>query len=225
MQRRFRLAVIVVALGLLPLGAGALEPKEEATIRAKLASGSTITGQLTAVSVEGDEPTWTVKVTYTTKVMDKDVKTKLDDLAKQYQTALQRRDKNGVQRITGEIQKAQPTLYKNEDTPFEFNCKGDKNLKIRRLELPPKTDDAGKTVAYTPGEKLKLRGEGADANLPGFAATAKNLETDLYVKVTIDRSKIKPAKKDEAKDETLPCTMIMIVPAPKDPMDKGKKTN
>src|SRR5262249_5207393 len=138
------------------------------------------------------------------------------DLLKRYNQALQSKNKGNIQSLGPQVQKAQAAMYVAKDNPIDLEFTGDKNLKIRRQELPPKEVN-GKPVLYTLAEKQQLRGSGADAALPGYSATVKDLETDQYVKVYLDKSKSRTTGKKESDKDGHPITMIIIVPAPAQP--------
>src|SRR5262249_43007904 len=199
----------------------------------RLLAGTSIMGKLTAIDADGDVKKFTVQVSNTTREIDKDAQKKYDDVYKRYMTAYQKRDTKTVQKLGPELQQAQKALYVTKDNPIEFQFVGDKEIKVRRMQLPPKEVD-GKKVPYTPKEQAELKGSGDDAKLIGYAATLKDLETDGYVRVYLDKSKKTAPKKDTEKSESdkkdadksakgkdksaadsdTPITMIIMVPKP-----------
>lgn len=216
MRRYIRLAVLVPALAALP--ALAADSKADEVFKTRLLAGKTITGKLSAVAVDGDVKKFTVQVPNPSQDIDPAGQKKYEDVYKQYMTAVQKRDKNAP-KLLPELQKAKAAMYIAKDNPIEFEFAGDKGIKVRRQELPPKEVN-GKKVPYTLVEQQQQRGTGADAALPGFAATLKDLETDLYVRVYLDKLKARATttKKDDkdAKSDGYPISMIIIVPKPPD---------
>ncbi len=88
----------------------------------------------------------------------------------------------------------------------DFDLETTESVKVRRLELPMEFDDKGNPKQYTAEEKRKLKGEGADARLPGYQATFEDVKMGQTVKLTLVRPK-KPAarpadKKDADKKDT-----------------------
>jgi hypothetical protein len=214
-QHYFRLAAIVPALAVLPTLAA--DAKSDEALKARLLAGTTITGKLSAVDADGDVKKFTVQYPNSTQEVDPKGQQAYQDLLKRYNQAVQSKNKGNIQSLGPQVQKAQAAMYVTKDNPIDFDFTGDKNLKIRKQELPPKEVN-GKPVPYTLAEKQQLRGSGADAALPGYAATVKDLQTDQYVKVYLDKAKSKASagKKDADKDAH-PITMIIIVPAPAQP--------
>jgi hypothetical protein len=193
----------------------AADAKSDDALKARLLGGSTITGKLSAVDVDGDVKKFTVQYPNATQEVDPKGQQAYQDLLNRYNQALKSKNKQNIQNLGQQLQKAQANVYVSKENPIDFDFVGDKNIKVRKQELPPKEVN-GKPVPYTLAEKQELRGRGADAALPGYAATLKDLETDQYVKVYLDKLKAKASagKKDS---DGYPITMIIIVPKPDAP--------
>jgi hypothetical protein len=205
MQRLFRLAVLMPCLlVILPVWAADTvinpdKPSEDPKVRAKLLQADYLQGKLTSIEGEGEEKNFVLEVAHKVKGVNKEVEQKLLDLNKQFQAAVSAKDANRVRQLTTDIQALQAKYYEMKDVPYEFALKSDKSLVVRRTKLQPKESDDGKPVKYTEEEIKKLKGD--DPKVPGYAAEFKDLDKDIYVKVYIDKSKIKPAPKDKKKDE------------------------
>jgi hypothetical protein len=68
--------------------------------------------------------------------------------------------------------------------------------KVRKLTLPPRTDDKGKPMPYTDEEKKQLKGK--DTNLTGYEAALSDLTPNDMIKITFAKPK---APEKDAKDK------------------------
>jgi hypothetical protein len=223
MHRLYRLAVVypVLVLGLPLLAADPVntdKPQDDPKLRSKILQFEFMHGKLKEIDGDGDEKTFLLEVPYKTKVMNPKVAAKIEDLKKQYQKA----DKNQAKTILQNLSDENEILYEMKEVPFEFSLKSSKDLIVRRLHLQ-REDQDGKPITYTAEEREKLKGD--NPKLPGYGATVKDLEKDGWVRVYLDRGKVRlPSTTAKGKDETVhyPVTMFVIVPAP-DPSKDGLK--
>lgn len=192
---------------------------EVAKYKAKVLSGPFILGKLTALDVDKDEKSFTVQVPFQIRTPNAEGQKKYTDVYQQYAAAYRAGNAGEVQRLYAALVEAYKGAFDVEDRPIDIELLGTSKLVVRRLNLPPKEPgDDGKPVRYTAKEVAELKG---DAKLVGYKATLKDLETDQYVRVYIDKSKLKPPAK-KAKDAAppeeepgyYPVTMIVIVPEP-----------
>jgi len=192
---------------------------EVAKYKAKLLNSPYFLGKLTALDVEKDEKSFTVQAPYQIRTPNADGQKKYNEVYQQYGAAYRAGNAAEVQRLYAALAEAYQAAFDVEDRPIEFELLGTSKLVVRRLTLPPKEPgDDGKPARYTAKEMAELKG---DPKLIGYKATLKDLETDQYVRIYIDKSKLKaPAKKDKDKDAApeepsyYPVTMIVIVPEP-----------
>jgi hypothetical protein len=161
------------------------KPDDPAAMKAKYLAGTTVTGKCTKADGEADPKKVTVQVSYQTKVVDDTQKKALDDATKNYQTAVQQKNKGNIQKFGQQVQQAQAKLYKNDTQTLDLDFVCDKGVTVRRNAAPPKN-----------------------------TATFKDLDGgDVYVKVTLDRVKGSKLKKDEL-EAGYPISEILIVPNP-----------
>jgi hypothetical protein len=192
---------------------------EMAKYKAKLLSGQYIPGKLTALDVDKDEKSFTVQVPYQIRTPNAEGQKKYNEVYQQYAAAYRAGNAGEVQRLYAALAEAYQAAFDVEDKPIDFELLGTSKLVVRRLTLPPKEPgDDGRPARYTAKELAELKG---DAKLIGYKATLKDLETDQYVRVYIDKSKLKAPAKSKDKDAPppeepsyYPITMIVIVPEP-----------
>src|SRR5262249_45079671 len=159
-----RLVLLIPAILLLPAVMAAPGDANEAQIRAKLLAGTSLMGKLSAIDADGEVKKFTVQVSNTSKELDPAAKKNYDDVHKRNMTAYQKRNTKEVQKLAPQLQQAKANIYITKDNPIEFQCSGDKDIKVRRQQLPPKEVD-GKKVPYTQTELQQLKGTGEDAKL------------------------------------------------------------
>jgi hypothetical protein len=207
----------------------------EAKYRAKLVGARFFYGKLTAIDAEGDEKKFTVTVPFKNKTVNAEGMKKYNEVLQRYRAAYIRRDAAQVQQIYPELTEAYNGAYDVTESDLEFLLVAGKDLMVRKPTLPPKEPgDDGITRPYTAKELAALKGSPI---LPGWTATAKELEQDGYVAVYIDRAKYKPAPMKTAKDKAkekektetdkdepvlYPINMLVILPPPDDGNPFGK---
>ena len=80
-------------------------------------------------------------------------------------------------------------LFKEVHEYKDVNVELDSKVKYRTSFLPSAFDDMGNIKKYTDAEKKELKGEGADAKLPGYKAGSDAVKTGAQVTVTLAKSK------------------------------------
>jgi hypothetical protein len=132
--------------------------------------------------------------------------------------------------LTGGVPPGYKLVSKIRDV--EFQTIPDDTVKVRTMFLPEQFDDKGEIKKYTAEEKRKLKGEGADAKLPGYLSSLEKLEIGQGLKVTLVKRR-RPAKKTTsekteapAKEKEDPAPKEKTEPALKEkgpPEDDGEK--
>jgi len=89
---------------------------------------------------------------------------------------------------------AQQMKNNKNNTPNDVSLELTPDVVVRRIHLPPKKDEKGRTIAYTEKEKKELKG---DSNLKGYNAELSDLKAGQTV--TLHIVKLKGAKGDDAK--------------------------
>jgi hypothetical protein len=69
---------------------------------------------------------------------------------------------------------------------FDFDVEVTDDVKVRQMKLPPKTDENGKKVPYTPDELVKLKGT---LPLAGYEAAIGDLKSGQLVRLHLVRVK------------------------------------
>lgn len=91
---------------------------------------------------------------------------------------------------------------------------------VRTKTLPPKYDDKGRRVNYTPKELEQLR---QPPGVPGYAATVADLRPGTIAEVWVVRDKSIPAAKVTEDDLRVKYVLILSNnPLPLEPLPKGK---
>lgn len=161
---------------------------------AKMTKAGQVIGTVTSVGVSNK--TLRLKVTQTTRKLD----------AGQYRAMLQakqemaraRFQRNPQQRARQLLQaqrkyaQAQARLYKVETKSQDVDLDAVDDVKVRLNEPPAQFDDKGNIVKLTKAQKAKLRREGPDPKLPGFAGSFSDLKEGQIVKVQLVRKKGRP---------------------------------
>lgn len=199
--------------------------------KAKLMASPWFAAKLTAINVEGEEKRFTVEVPYQTRTLNAEKAKVYQEIVTRYQDAYRRNDQNAVKQLYAEAYEAYIASFDVTDLPITYELKADKTFEVRKQALPPKEPgDDGRVRPYTPKELAELKG---NAKLPGYAATLKDLDTDVMVAVYLDKAKMKPAPRPLAKakdketaepppesDGTLPVLTLVILP-PRDAATGG----
>jgi hypothetical protein len=122
------------------------------------------------------------------------------------QTAILKRDANGIANANNAIAQHQARLYSIETKKVDIQVTTVEDLKVRLARPPVQFDEKGKVKKYTKKELDDLKGP--DTKLPGYMAEFSDLHADQIVEVYLkkkDASKgAKPTgKKDKDADTDL----------------------
>jgi len=194
----------------------------EARFKAKIMASPWFAAKLTAINVEGDEKRFTVEVPFQHRTLNAEKAKVYQEIVGRYQDAFRRNDQNAVKQLYAEAYEAYIASFDVEDAPITYELKADKTFEVRKSALPPKEPgDDGRIRPYSAKELTELKG---NARLPGYAATLKELDTDIMVAVYLDKAKMRPAPRPLAKakdkepepapeaDPALPVLTLVILP-------------
>jgi hypothetical protein len=204
--RHFRVAILLIGLALLPsLAIGQATTKvDPAKIKAKLLQGTYIDGHLK--NIDEAEKRFSFEYVYEVKKAIPAGQAKFNDVNRRWQAALARQTTSleDLTKLQTEARAAYKAAFDIDSTPIPFELKGDKGL-IVKTTIPP-TDAAGNPKKLSSTDQAKLRA--------GLPITVKELNTQNWVRIYIDRTK-KPAAPAKEGDPTIyPITGIIVIPAP-----------
>jgi len=209
----FLLAGLVYLAGLAAGQNQAAGKVDVAKLKAKLLQGSFIEGHL--VKVNEDEKRFTFQYVYEVKKPVPAAQAKYAEIARRWSMALAMRSTGleDLKKLQEEGRAAYKAAFEIDQTPIDFELKGEKNLAVRTMLAP--TDADGKLKKLTAAEQQKLKG---DPRLPGYSANLKEITEKQWVRVFIDRTK-KPTPGKDGEPTIYPITMIQVVqpPAESDP--------
>ena len=222
MCRFATLASLILGLLALPASAPGQAAKtakvDPAALRAKLLQGQYVEGKMTAVDAAGDDKKLTLVYSYLVKAPKAAEYKKYAAAVAQFNFALEKRSTSleDIKKIQAEVKKAQDAAFDVDETRVPFEISATAKTPVRTLFVPTNPDGTAKKLSAQEAAKLK----GPNPNLPGNLAQFTDLK-DKTVRVTIDKTKLKPGVKP---DETsvYPATMLIIVPTPLDPIDDLK---
>ena len=209
MDRVLRHGFLLMVLALVPaLGIAQTTGKVDVPkLKAKLLQAGIIEGHL--VMADDDEKRCSFQYIIEVKKPLPGGAAKLGEINARWQQALAMRSTAlaDLQKLQAEARAVYKNAYDIQQTPIDFEIKGEKNLAVRTT-LPP-IDENGKLKKLTPAELAKLKGK--DPRLPGYACKLKEIAKDDWVRIYLDKT-----KKPMGDPPVYPVNMIIVIDPPKE---------
>jgi hypothetical protein len=213
-------AVILAAFGfvVLPAFAEDEKPVEKKDVDKKdvdkKAPEEVSAGSITGKVVQVDETKKTLKISVPNKEINQNEANAIanDTLQIQQVAATERNPVNRANRIAQlqqSIAKHQANLYKITYKDMDFTVV--EEVKVRMANPPPKFDEKGKPIKYTPEELKELKG--TDTKAPGYKAEFSDLRQKQVVQLVLMRKKGTPMikKPDPGKKDVDPASVTDVL--------------